>query len=138
MEQKKGIELVEPNENLSVTYIREADDTIEVMNHSKGTWINVTGYYACYHGLYAILMKCGIKCETHDCTIALMGLLGFDSSKVTFMKKLKEQRIEAQYYLRPTVLDFTEVKQFLLDCKGLLRKITENFINDVRDKVKNG
>ena len=41
-------------------------------------------YYVCYNALYSLLVKCGIKCEIHDCNFKLMFLFDFD-------KKLQER-----------------------------------------------
>ena len=38
-------------------------------------WISTTAYYARYFAFYALLQKCGIKSEIHDCTISLMSFL---------------------------------------------------------------
>src|SRR3989344_7062040 len=98
--QKKGIKLIDLKPHLSESYIKEADETLENMFLSKGKWKIITAYYACYNAIYAILMKCGIQCEIHECTIELMKLFNFASSEIEFMKKLKEDRIQTQYYLK--------------------------------------
>ena len=66
-------------------------------------------------------MKCGIRCEIHDCTIELMELFGFTGDEVAFMKKLKDDRIQAQYYLKQVELkDQDGVKGFILKCKLII------------------
>ena len=72
--QNKGIELIDQKLHLSTSYIQEADETLENMLSSKGKWKTIMAYYTCYNALYSLLMKVGIKCEIHDCTIELMDL----------------------------------------------------------------
>ena len=67
--------------------MKEADETLENVFTAKGKWKLIIAYYACYNALYALLMKCGIRCEIHDCTLELMELFGFDTSEVDYLKK---------------------------------------------------
>jgi len=70
LNQKKGIELVEPNDNLREAYLIKADEALETLRTSKiKDWQLTTAYYAIYHSLYSLLMKIGVKCEIHSCTI---------------------------------------------------------------------
>ncbi|MBU0460378.1 MAG: hypothetical protein KJ771_06245 [Nanoarchaeota archaeon] len=138
LKQKKGIELVEPNENLSKAYFKDADDTLESMSTSKGMWETVMAYYACYHALYALLMKAGIKCEIHDCTLALMEkMAGFDRNDTLFLVKLKEQRIRAQYYLKEERLrDLAKVKKFIFKCRELSEELDVKMLRGIVDVSK--
>lgn len=137
LNQKKGIELIEPNENLSKQYFKEATETLQEISGSGSKWEVIMAYYACYHALYGILMKVGIKCEIHDCTIELMKILDqFTENDYLFLTALKEQRIRAQYYLKQEKLkDLVAVKKFILNC----REIAENInIAVIRQRVKDG
>ncbi len=125
LNQKNGIELIEPNDNLSEQYFREAKETLqEIFGHGT-KWDVIMAYYACYNALYALLMKAGIKCEIHDCTINLMKLIdGFDNADYMFLTKLKDQRIQAQYYLKKEKLEnLPEVKKFVLKCQVLSEEL---------------
>ena len=128
LKQKNGIELVEPNDNLCDAYIEEAQRTLNNMLVADGTWKVVMAYYACYHSLYAILMESGVKSEIHECTIELMSLLGFSSKDISYMRKLKDDRIQAQYYLKKRDVDEEKVKSFVLLCFSLLKNINVNAI----------
>ena len=133
--QNKGIELIEPNDNLSDAYIKEANDTLkEIQEGTK--WSTIMGYYACYNALYALLMKVGIKCEIHDCTIELMKLiLDFSDEDYNFLVSLKVKRIDVQYYLKRIVLDnLAGVKKFVLKCDELRDTIN---VKEMREKVEN-
>ena len=68
--QKKGIELVEPSDNLRDAYLIKAEEALEVLRATDiRDWQLTTAYYAVYNSMYALLMKIGIKCEIHSCTI---------------------------------------------------------------------
>ena len=81
-------------------------------------------------------MKCGIKSEIHDCTLEMMELFDFDNESISFLKKLKEDRIQAQYYLKEALLDESEVKEFVSECKTILSKMNSDDIEKTRAKVK--
>lgn len=136
--QKKGIELVEPNDNLSEAYFSDADDSVSAMEELKGKWKLITAYYACYYAFYAILMKAGIKCEIHDCTLELMRFFGFDGKQRKFMTNLKKARIDVQYYRKETLgVDVNLIKSFVVGCKNLCLALDEDKIMEIRDLVKN-
>jgi uncharacterized protein (UPF0332 family) len=93
-------------------------------------------YYACYNALYAILIKAGIKCEIHDCSLELMDLLGFDQRETEYMAKLKEDRIQAQYYLKDIDIKSEEdIKKFILKCKEILDALGSKKIEGIRETV---
>ena len=138
IEQKKGLNLTEPKPHLSESYMKEADETLENVFVTKGKWKLITAYYACYNALYALLMKAGIKCEIHDCTIEVMGLFGFNASEVKYLRELKEDRIQVQYYLKEIVLeDELGVKKFILRCKTLLNNLGSEKIEMIRKTIEN-
>lgn len=125
LQQKNGIELVEPNNNLSEQYLTEAEETLQEITGSGSKWEVIMAYYACYHALYAILMRAGIKSEIHDCTLELLPLIkGFTPDDYSFLSTLKEQRIRAQYYLKKeTIKDFLPVKRFVARCQTIAREL---------------
>lgn len=135
--QKKGISLIELKPHLSLSYMNEADETLENVFSAKGKWKLITAYYACYNALYAILMKCGIKCEIHDCTIELMGFLEFSPDEVRYIIDLKDSRIQAQYYLKNVLLEDEEkVKEFILKCKTISNILTSEKIEAIRRNIR--
>lgn len=82
-------------------------------------WKTIGGYYACYYAVYAFLQRAGVKSEIHECTIACMPLFGFDDIDVRFLEDLKQERINAQYYVDRTygAPQGDIVKRFVLRCK---------------------
>lgn len=125
LQQKQGIGLVEPNDNLSEQYFREAKETLQEISGHGTKWDVIMAYYACYNALYALLMKAGIKCEIHDCTINVMKFIdGFDAADYMFLTKLKDQRIQAQYYLKKEKLEnLPEAKKFVMKCQVLSEEL---------------
>jgi uncharacterized protein (UPF0332 family) len=135
--QKKGIKIIELKPHLSQSYMKEADETLENVFTTKGKWKVITAYYACYNAIYSILMKCGIKCEIHDCSIALMKFFEFEKSNIGFMNDLKDKRIQAQYYLKKLKLkDEKPIKEFVLKCKIILRELNSDKIGEIRSEIR--
>ncbi|MFH2027828.1 MAG: hypothetical protein ABIJ08_01695 [Nanoarchaeota archaeon] len=134
--KKEGIMLIEPNENLTERYIDESNNTLENIGKIDGKWEVIMGYYACYNALYAIMMKCGIKSEIHDCTIALMKIIPqFTDNDHDYIINLKEDRISVQYYLKDKKLDSeSKVKDFVLKCKHILDEIDVDAVREELNK----
>src|SRR3989344_4457360 len=89
-EKKEGLSLVEPNSDIADAYIKKAEEALESMRvNIIKDWKISTAYYTIYFSLYAILMKTGVKCEIHSCTIE-------------FAKRFLKD------YLQETELDFIE------------------------------
>lgn len=134
--KKDGIEIIELKPHLSKSYIEEADETMENVFSAKGKWKTIMAYYACYNALYSILMKCGIKCEIHECTIELMGMFGFTEDEVAYMRQLKDDRIQAQYYLKNIVIENEgSLKKFVSRCKAILCGLDSIKIEAVRNQL---
>ncbi len=142
---QKNVDLIEPNENLSREYLRSAEETYEelILPYKKRSrmWLATQKYYFEYFLVYAILMRFGIKCEIHECTIELAKILeirGFLPKN--FSKKLeedKELRIMNQYYLKNIRVDINpkELRNDLLTFKDILLKITDEDVLTVRDYI---
>lgn len=107
LKQKRGIRIIDPNENLVKEYIRKATGSLNTMNAAlqinETEWIMTTAYYARYFALYALLMKMGVKSEIYDCSIAVARLLARDGvlteNLVNDISQAKEVRVDVQYYV---------------------------------------
>lgn len=70
---KDGLKIVEPNENLSKSYIQESKSSLsraeKDFKDDDLLWATVVIYYAEYYSLYSFLQRIGIKCENHFCSI---------------------------------------------------------------------
>lgn len=143
--QNKGIKLIEPNDNLSQEYYQNAEESLKVLRSIKETksnmWLATTKYYIEYFAIYSILMKIGIKCEIHDCTIILAGFLERENvikqGTVDLLKKDKELRIDNQYYLKnkPVDINFEELSEFMVSIKESLNNLDNKKIEGLRKKI---
>lgn len=144
--QDKGIKLIDPNDNLSDEYFKNAEESLRVLRKIYETqsnmWLATAKYYIEYFAIYSILMKIGIKCEIHDCTISLVKLFEDEDviSKGTYeiLEKDKELRIDNQYYLKnkPVDINFETLSEFLLSIKESLNNLNNNMIGILRQKIK--
>ncbi len=144
-EQKRGIKLIKPNENLAKEYIRSAEETLLILKDIEGKsnmWLATTRYYCEYFIVYALLMKLGIKSEIHDCTIEIarflekQGILMKGTTKM--LERDKELRIDNQYYLknRKVDMDFNKLRDFVLMIKEKINTITNEEIQKIRIQLE--
>jgi len=146
MAQKNGLELIEPNPNISVSYIKMAEESIKDLENAKSKiWTATMTYYIFYYSLYSLMMRIGIKCEIHSCSLEFMkqSLKEFYNEKdLKMIQKAFEARIDLQYYAnRPVdekVIQETKryCKDFYIKTKDILSDITEQQISDVRHNLK--
>lgn len=126
-QQKHGIELVEPSDNLRTAHLLKAEEALETAKTAKSKdWQITAAYYALYHSTYALLMKLGVKCEIHTCTIEfakrfLSNHLSIED--IDLLTKAFSARIDAQYYVNRAVPDETytrimkQTPAFVVKCK---------------------
>ncbi len=145
--KKRGIKLIQPNDNLFQEYIQTAEETLDILKSIKGkskVWMATTKYYCEYCAIYSLLMKIGIKCEIHDCTIALCQLLRemeiLPEGYKAILEKDKQLRIDNQYYLKnkDVFLDYNKVVEFVVTIKNIARKLTKENIEEIRESVRRG
>lgn len=135
--QKNGIDLISPKKHLFESYLEQSFEDFSNSKSSKSEdWKLISSYYSCYHAFYAILMRCGIKCEIHDCTIELMKLFDFSDDDIMFMIDLKKKRVKVQYYLKKEIVDIEKVKTFIVKCRKILEDLNANDINEIRGKLR--
>ena len=143
MQQKKGIELVEPSDNLREAYLIKADEALEVL---KGTdirdWQLTTAYYTIYHSIYSLLMKIGVKCDIHSCTIEFTKRFlkdHFSPEAFELIDKAFSARIDSQYYVNRQVPDrnyeliMKKTPAFLVKCKNIVLEQKE--IIEIRARI---
>jgi uncharacterized protein (UPF0332 family) len=140
---KNGLELIEPNENLAKAYLKKAEDVLRAATVLKDNkdWEISSSYYTMYFSLYAILMKIGIKCEIHSCTISFMQHFlneHFSPNEIDLIEKSQKARIDTQYYSDRNVSDelYSKITNntslFLVKCKEVINNLTEQDINNIR------
>lgn len=145
LKAKNGLELVEPNSNLSSAYVKKAEDSLKSVELNKvKEWKITTAYYASYFSLYAILMKLGIKCEIHSCTIEFAKQFlnsYFTQEDLDFLEESFKARIDTQYYVNRDVPDKTyqeilkQTPAFHVKCKEILSKITKKESERIRKEL---
>lgn len=147
--QKKGMKLVEPNDNLALSYLKMAENALGTMNREREHNLTFTisaCYYSMYYSLYAVLMKISIKCEIHSRTLEVMkfALSNFYSKEdVKIIHHAFDLRNIAQYYVEKVIKkgdsDFIMMKApfFFNKSKEILVKINENDVKILREQLKN-
>ena len=143
---KEGLSLVEPNSDIANAYIKKAEEALESMRVNViKDWKISTAYYTIYFSLYAVLMKLGVKCEIHSCTIefAKRFLKGYlEDKELDFTEDSLKARVDSQYYINRTVPDeqykkmIQKAPEFLVKCKSILIKLNEKKVNEIRDKFQ--
>jgi uncharacterized protein (UPF0332 family) len=146
LNKKDGISLVEPNRNLAEAYMRKAEDSLEAMRtNTIRDWKIATAYYAMYFSLYAVLMRIGVKCEIHSCTVEFAKRFlkdHFDGKEIDFLGDSLKARIDAQYYVNRDVPDkqfddmVRKAPEFLVRCKSVLLQLSEKEVGMIRRKLK--
>ena len=143
--QSKGIKLIEPNNNLFLDYINSAEETLQVLktiNNKSKIWLATTKYYCEYFAVYALLLKIGIKCEIHDCTIEVCRFLEGENILPKYYSRTLEEdkklRIDNQYYLKnkKVIIDYNELLEFILNIKDIALKLTEERTHNLKACLK--
>jgi len=146
LNQKHGLELIEPNDNMSDSYIKMADESIKILDKviESDIWTATTSYYIFYYSLYSLMLKIGIKCEIHSCSFEFMKsfLTGFyDLKDIDSFEKSFSARIDLQYYANRSV-DKNVIKEgkkyckeFFIKTKEILLKINESQIEEIRNEL---
>lgn len=146
IKQKHGIELIEPNNNMSDSYIKMAEESIGVLSNIKNSmiWTSTTSYYIFYYSLYSLMLRIGIKCEIHSCSLEFMKKCLTDFYQVediNMIKKAFSARINLQYYTdRPVDKEDIELvksycKTFFVKTKEILSRVTEEQIQTIRKRI---
>ena len=146
--KKEGLSLIEPNSDIANAYMKKAEEALESIRvNIIKDWKISTAYYSIYFSLYALLIKIGIKCEIHSCTIefAKIFLKGyFEEIELEFAEESLKARINSQYYVDMVVPDeqcdkmIRKAPEFLVKCKSVIIKLNEKRVNEIRDKFRKG
>lgn len=108
-------------------------------------WIMTTAYYARYFALYALLMKLGVKCEIHDCTLSVGRLLAeegvLEAGLVEDLALAKQSRIDSQYYVvaelssKAVNLNVEGARKFVLEVKKDIENLSDEQITKIRSQL---
>jgi uncharacterized protein (UPF0332 family) len=142
--QKKGIKIIDPNDNLAKEYITSSEDTLIVLQDIKNQsnmWLATTKYYCEYFAVYALLMKLGVKCEIHDCTVELCKFLEQEkmipNGFANVLEDDKDLRIDNQYYLknRKVDVDLDDLRNFVFTLKQITNSLTLEQVTEFRENI---
>jgi len=152
LKQKRSVKIEEPNALLSKAYLKKAKSALNMLasavEKDEVDWIATTAYYARYFAFYALLQKCGIKSENHDCTVSLMHFLLVDEGMTEQgcyedLLMAKELRVDTQYYV-PEELDRQKLETgskkagtFVLEMERIIDMLTRDKIERLRNKMDN-
>ncbi len=93
--------------------------------------------------VYALMSKIGVKCEIHDCTIALFACLFKDSVPRHIIKEFrqsKDDRVDLQYYPKEIKINTGhltgQTKSFVLQIEEMIDRLNTEKIAVLQNKVK--
>jgi uncharacterized protein (UPF0332 family) len=101
--KKEGkLELVEPSEEISLSYEKKGVECREVAKLAlKNNYFEsavIQSYYSMYDNVLSLFFICGIKCENHSASAIILKEF-FNQEDLYFeFSKAKEERIDKQYY----------------------------------------
>ena len=154
VKQRRGIKLIEPNNDLAIAYIKKAENSLRAAATLKDNldWEISASYYTLYFSFYAILMKVGVKSEIHKCTLTLMEEVFnnyFSNDDLLLFKRSQKARVDLQYYSDRNLTEDTLKKirknraVFLVKCKNILlivkcKNILLNLNKEIIKKIRRG
>ena len=104
--KENGLKLLDaPNDSLAQGYLTQAENALGTMNRERNynrQFAISACYYSMYYALYAVLMRLGVRCEIHSCTIEFAKQLLKDlytQEEIKAIKKAFDCREIAQYYV---------------------------------------
>ncbi len=143
---KNGIELIVPNERLADAYLKKAEESLETMKAiASKEWKITTAYYGMYFSIYAILMKIGMKCEIHRCTIEFVKRFlsqYFNREEILSLSTALQARIDMQYYTNRKLPENLienigdKAREFYLKCKSIVQVINEKETAAIRNRLQ--
>lgn len=145
---KEGkLQLVNPSENISYSYLSKSDSNLEsakiLLKSDKLEESISLSYYSMYHCLLALLFKHGIKSENHTASIILLRELFKEKDLADIIGLAKKERIDKQYYIdfevtRDDCEDMIKkTEKFTIKCKILIKKLDNDKIENIRKEFKN-
>jgi len=142
IKKREGLQLITPNINLSNAYLKKAEEALESIKlNTIKDWKISTSYYTLYFSVYALLMKIGVKCEIHSCTISFAKAFlieFFEEKDLDFLEASLKARIDSQYYVDRIVPDeqfkkmLVVAPEFLIKCKSILVQLNDKKIKELR------
>ncbi|HLC57439.1 MAG TPA: hypothetical protein VJH95_02620 [Candidatus Nanoarchaeia archaeon] len=145
LSKKEGLSFVEPNQNLANAYLLKSEQALESLRiNTIKDWRIATAYYTMYFAVYSLLMKIGIKCEIHSCTLAFAKEFlsaYFTKEEIKFFEDALQARTDTQYYVNREVPDeqyaamVKRAPEVLVKCKSIILKLNEKKVREIRDAL---
>lgn len=136
------LELVEPSEDIKNSYLGKSANSLKastVLLKSELLEESVSmAYYAMYHSLLALMLKCGIKCENHTGNMILLKELFNEVKLYEVISNAKKERIDKQYYVdfeitRKDTEDLLQkAQEFITKLKLIIETLTQDSIQKLR------
>lgn len=103
LKSNNSLELVEPSEEISKSYLIKSDKCIKVakLAYNAGIYENAISeaYYSIYNTVMSLFFKCGLKCENHSAAVLLIKYLFNLETLYSIFSEFKKERIDNQYYI---------------------------------------
>lgn len=143
------LELVEPNEEVSGSYLQKSDNCLSsakllLDNNLYENSVSMS-YYAMYNSLIALLFRTGIKSENHAGSILLLKLLFGKQELFKLIADAKEERIDKQYYVTTEKDELTKgstqelllnTESFVVKMKLVIKSLNNEHIEEIRDNFE--
>ena len=146
LKSEGSLNLVEPSEEISQSYIIKSDKCIQVakLAYEAEIYENAVSeaYYSIYNTVISLFFKCGIKCENHSGAVVLIKELFQLEELYIIFSEFKKDRIDNQYYI--SILDSEPInkekcnerirtaQKFNVELRAYSSKIKLQEINNLR------
>lgn len=148
LRKDKKLEVVEPSEEMSSSYLRKAEDCLKsakILFQNKLYENSISeAYYCMYNSLSSLLFRTGIKCENHSAAVILLNELFNQHELFKIISFAKTERIDKQYYAEDQQTFkigedsckemILKSEDFLVKIKVLISNLNNKDIEDYRNK----
>ncbi|MBU2634410.1 MAG: HEPN domain-containing protein [Nanoarchaeota archaeon] len=149
LKQEEKLEIIEPSEEISKSYLIKSDKCIKVakLAYDANIYENAVSeaYYSIYNTVQSLFFKCGIKCENHSGAVLLTkDLFNLEKMYLTF-SEFKKDRIDNQYCVQNNTEPIHKEKcderiktaqKFNVELRTYLGKLKVQEINNIRTKFQ--
>jgi uncharacterized protein (UPF0332 family) len=148
LKRENYLELIEPSEEISKSYLIKSDKCIEVakLAYNAKIYENAISeaYYSIYNSVLSLFFKCGIKCKNHSASVLLIENLFQLDKLYPIFSDFKKDRIDNQYYVSTTQTEpinkekcnekIKIAKEFNIRLKTYSINLNLEKINDIRKR----
>ncbi len=149
LKEEEKLEIVGPSKDICDSYSEKSSNCLKsakllLQNNLYENSVSMS-YYAMYNLLVALLFRIGIKCENHSGTILLFKLLFDEDYLFRLISDAKEERIDKQYFVTTEKDEINkeiaqklleDAETFILKTKLIIMRLSNDYIDEVREKFK--